>query len=107
VNGPSLGRGRRDPASLRSVLDRVANDLEGAPSGTIATIMHSWVELVGPDLAAVAQPGSLAEGVLTVVVDEPAVATALRHRAAALRTALEARCGPGVVHSVQVRVRRR
>jgi predicted nucleic acid-binding Zn ribbon protein len=96
----------REPAPLRDVLDRVAHDLEGAPSGTIATIVHCWTELVGAELAAVAQPGSLADGVLTVVVDDPAVATALRHRAGALRTALAARCGPGVVQSLQVRVRR-
>lgn len=88
------------------MLDAVARDLEGASTAVITTILHAWPELVGPQLAAVAQPGALVDGTLTVVVDDAAAATALRHQAGALREHLAARCGPDVVRSLRVRVRR-
>jgi len=100
-------RPRRDPESLRHVLDAVTRDLEGASTDVITTIVHAWPELVGPQLAAVAQPGSLVDGTLTVVVDDAAAATALRHQAGALRERLASRCGPDVVRALRVRVRRR
>ncbi len=102
------GRDRADdPVVLRDVLDAVAADLEGPASETIGTIVRSWPELVGADLVGVARPGSLIDGVLTVVVDEPAAATALRQRAGQLRARLDARCGPAVVRAIKVRVKAR
>jgi len=72
------GRGGRggEPAQIGEVLDHLAHDLDGASSTTIGAIVRYWPEIVGAELAEVAHPGSLSEGVLTVVVDDPAVAIA-------------------------------
>lgn len=99
-------RPARDPVPLRAVLDAVTRDLEGASTDVITTIVQAWPDIVGAQLASVAQPGALVDGTLTVIVADAAAATALRHQAGALRDRLAARCGPGVVRALRVRVRR-
>lgn len=96
-----------DPVPIADALDAVARDLHGAQTSTISTIVARWSDIVGPELAAVAAPGSLSDGVLTVVVSDPAASTALRRDAGAIAARLAALCGPGVVRQVRARVRRR
>ena len=70
--------GERPPRKISELLDRTARRL-GAPSPRItSTVFSGWEQLVGPDIAGHARPGTLRDGVLVLAVDHPAWATQLR-----------------------------
>jgi predicted nucleic acid-binding Zn ribbon protein len=96
----------RDPVPLGASLDRVAKRLGAPTAKALSGLFHQWDDMVGPGIAAHAQPVSLKRGVLVVNVDTNAWATQLRY----MTTELVAKCceelGEGAVKQIEVRVAR-
>jgi predicted nucleic acid-binding Zn ribbon protein len=85
-------------------LDALARRL-GAPTATsMGAVFTRWDDAVGPAIAAHARPIGLADGVLTVAVDEPGWATQLRYLKNDLVARLAEVAGPGVVGRIELRV---
>ena len=94
-----LPGGRPDPRPVGDSLGRAT-----APMGFDAALLLAWPALVGETIAAHTRPRRLREGVLTVVVDDPAWATQIRFMEAELVTGLEGVIGPGKVTQIVVQV---
>ena len=93
------------PRPVRASLDRVVRRFGGGhSSAALTTVFARWADIAGAQIAAHARPRSLAEGVLVIVVDDPAWATQLTY----LTTDLARRCrectGDDSVTKVEVRV---
>ncbi len=102
-----MARGRRnEPASLKDTLGAVAADLRAATPDALATLGRCWVDVVGLQLAAHARPGGLVNGTLTVLVDDPAVASVFRQRSGTLARRWSEQLGSGVVRELRVVVER-
>jgi predicted nucleic acid-binding Zn ribbon protein len=96
--------GERDPRKLSELLDRTTRRLGGPSSGTATTVFAGWAAIVGSDIAAQARPVSLHDGVLVLVVDQPAWANQLRYMTADLLTRI-ADAGAGAeVTEIHIRV---
>lgn len=93
-----------EPAPMAPTLDRLVRHLGASSTGTLQQVFGRWPELVGAQVADHSRPVRLREGVLSLVVDEPAWATQLRLLEAELLTRLAAVLGPGVVTGLRVRV---
>jgi predicted nucleic acid-binding Zn ribbon protein len=77
----------------------------GVPrAGILGVVFSKWAELVGAEIADHAQPRSLRQGVLTVVVDEPAWAAQLRYLTSDLLARISAFTGTSEVAEIQFRV---
>jgi len=87
-------------------LDRALRGLGGVRASTLDRVFSDWEELVGPQVAAHAQPISLRGTALVVGVDESAWATQLRLLSGSLLELLADLIGPGAVTEIEVRVRR-
>jgi hypothetical protein len=93
------------PKLLSDSLDRVLAGL-GRPSVDVLDVLRdSWDELVGPAASEAMRPLGIEHGVLVVAVSEPAWASHVRWLAAELVTRATDVLGPGVVNSVEARVR--
>jgi predicted nucleic acid-binding Zn ribbon protein len=98
--------GESEPRPVSESLGRITRRM-GAPAPSVmTTVFAGWEELVGPELAAHAQPESLRSGVLTIVADDPAWAVQLRFLAAEIVTRVGAAAGRSEVAEVRVKVRR-
>ncbi|MBK9179913.1 MAG: DUF721 domain-containing protein [Acidimicrobiales bacterium] len=95
------------PEPVRALVDRVLRGLGAPASGTLDLVFSLWEEVVGPALAAHAQPVAVHDGCLVVVVDDPAWAARLRWSTADVLRAVERVAGAPVVRSVELRVRPR
>jgi predicted nucleic acid-binding Zn ribbon protein len=93
-----------DPRPVGESLDRVTRSIGVPMSAVLATVFSRWEEIVGREIAGHARPRSLREGVLVVVVDQPAWAGQLRFLTADMLRRLEAAVGPGQVSEIQLRV---
>lgn len=89
------------PLSLS--LDRVLAGLSGG-SPAVGAVGRRWTELVGPTVAAHAEPCRLRAGTLTIGVRQPGWATQLRYLEPELLERCRAVLGPGVVTQVEIRV---
>lgn len=101
-----LGRDadRAEPRPLSASLGRLAASL-GAPAPSIlSAVFARWEAIVGPDVAAHARPLTLRDGVLVIVVDQPAWATELNHLKADLLRRIGEAAGAAEVTEVRVRV---
>ncbi|MEY2474584.1 MAG: hypothetical protein QOK28_3913 [Actinomycetota bacterium] len=96
----------RDPARLGPSLDRVAKRLGAPTAKALSGLFHRWDEMVGPGIAAHAQPVSLRRGVLLVDVDTNAWATQLRYMTSELVAKCCEELGEGAVKKIEVRVAR-
>jgi predicted nucleic acid-binding Zn ribbon protein len=96
-----------DPRPLKASLDQVARSLGGPDAERLGGLFAGWADIVGTQLAAHADPLSLADGVLVVGVEDPAWATQLRFLEADLLGRLREALGEGVVTRIEVRLRRR
>lgn len=93
------------PRPLAAGLDHVLAGL-GAPTvDVLTTLLGSWADLVGPELAAHAEPVSVARGRLVVAVDDPAWAERLAWSEGQVVARATALVGAGVVERVTTRVR--
>jgi predicted nucleic acid-binding Zn ribbon protein len=95
-----------EPVPLGDALAAVTADLRSATPDVLAGLARQWVEVVGPEIADHATPGSLVDGVLTINVDEPAAATSLRQAAPQLAERLATVVGSGAVRQIRVLVSR-
>lgn len=71
-----------------------------------AALFSRWEEIVGPDVASHVQPVVVRGSVLHLEADHPGWATQMRFLEADLLRRLTETVGPGVVETVQVRIRR-
>ncbi len=94
------------PVPLRDALGAVADDLRTATPDALAAIGSRWVDVVGHELAAHARPGGLVDGTLTVLVDDPAVASVFGQRSGTLARRWSELLGPGLVRELRVLVER-
>jgi len=85
-------------------LDRVTRSIGVPLSAVLAPVFSRWEGIVGAEIAAHTRPRSLRDGVLVVVVDQPAWASQLRFLTADLLRRLELAVGPGQVREIQLRV---
>ena len=99
-------RRRHQPVPLKDTLGAVAADLRTATPDALATLSNQWVDVVGLQLAAHARPGGLVDGALTVLVDDPAVASVFRQRSGTLARRWSELLGNGVVRELRVVVER-
>jgi predicted nucleic acid-binding Zn ribbon protein len=103
---PTTDGGGRDLRPVGEVLDRALRGLGGAGASTLELVFSRWEELVGPQVAAHAQPLTLRGSTLVIAADEPAWATQLRLLSGSLLARLDEVSGPGAVTTIEVRVRR-
>lgn len=95
-----------DPTPLTSSLDDVLRSLRRPGLRATVGVFANWDEIVGPHVAAHAQPVSLVDGRLLVEVDQPGWATQLRFLEADLVTRLAPVTGGAILTNIDVRVRR-
>ena len=93
-----------EPSPISPTLDRLVRHLGGSSTSTLQQVFGSWPDLVGDQVAVHSRPVRLRDGVLSLVVDEPAWATQLRLLEAQLLTRLDVVLGAGVVTGLRVRV---
>lgn len=94
----------RDARKVGECLDRATGGLGIPQAGLLGVVFSKWVELVGPEIAAHAEPGSLRDGVLTVNVDQPAWAAQLRYLASDLLAKISVFTGSSEVAEIRFRV---
>ena len=92
------------PRPLQASLNHLTRALGIPDAAALETVFSRWTELVGPAVAAHAQPVSMRDGVLLEKVDEPAWGTELRYRAQELLTRIGRELGPGTPTRIEVRV---
>jgi predicted nucleic acid-binding Zn ribbon protein len=102
---PSADPEKWAPHRIGDDLDVLLRRAGGAGGVASAAVFTRWEEAVGAAVAAHAHPLRLDGTTLVVGVDGPAYATQLRLLTAQLLTRLRDLAGPGVVDSVEVRVR--
>lgn len=95
------------PEAVGRSLERVLRSLGGPRVDVVQQVFSRWPELVGEDLASVTEPESLHEGCLVVSVGDPAWASSIGFRRPELLDRLAEVLGPGVVGTIEVRVRAR
>jgi predicted nucleic acid-binding Zn ribbon protein len=93
-----------EPRRVGEHLDSATRGLGVPKAGILAVVFSKWAELVGPDIAAHAEPRSLHDGVLLVVVDQPAWAAQLRYLSTDLVAKIAAFAGTSEVVTVEFRV---
>jgi predicted nucleic acid-binding Zn ribbon protein len=94
----------REPRPVADYLDAVTRSLGAPRAQLLAAVFTRWEGLVGPDIAAHAQPRSLRSGVLVVSADQPAWATQLRYMASDLLARIQAETDSGEITEIQIRV---
>ena len=94
----------RDPRKISESLDRITRRLGGPSAGVASVVFAGWEELVGPDIAAHAQPVSLRGGTLTLAVDHPTWAAQLRFMTADLLTRMAAATTGEEIREIRLRV---
>ena len=95
---------RSSPRPVRDGLEGLARRLGAPTASALGAVFSQWEDAVGPTVAAHAQPVSLADGVLTVAVDQPGWATQLRYLSGDLLVRLREVAGEGVVGRIDIRV---
>ncbi|MFN2586882.1 MAG: DciA family protein [Actinomycetota bacterium] len=91
-----------EPLRLKDVLADATKRL-GIPSPeATGRVWARWNDVVGPDVAAHAEPTSLRAGVLRVRADSPAWATEIGYLAAEIRSRVNAVTGLPLVKEVRV-----
>ncbi len=91
-----------DPLRLKDLL-RDATGRLGIPSPeATGRVWSAWKDIVGPAVAAHAEPTSLREGVLRVRADSPAWATEIGYLADEIRSRANAVTGRSLVSEVRV-----
>ncbi|MDQ4024557.1 MAG: DUF721 domain-containing protein [Actinomycetota bacterium] len=91
-----------DPRPLKDLLPDATKRL-GIPSPeATGRVWARWKEIVGPDVAAHAEPTSLRSGVLRIRADSPAWATEIGYLAADIRSRVNAATGGPLVREVRV-----
>lgn len=102
-----LDKGEPDlPRPLFRSLEAVAAEFGMSGTDHLALVFGGWDEVVGPAIAAHAEPISLNDGVLVVSVDHPSWVTQLRMLSPKIIAALDQRAGTAVANEIVFRVAR-
>ncbi|MFM9379178.1 DUF721 family protein [Gordonia sp. VNK21] len=96
------GPDSRDPQPLGRLTGRIARERGWGEKITEGTVFGMWESIVGPDIAAHAQPTTLDERVLHVRAESTAWATQLRYMQAQILAKIAAAVGDGVVVSMRI-----
>jgi predicted nucleic acid-binding Zn ribbon protein len=96
--------GEYAPKRVGESLDAIARRLGAPTASSMGAVFTRWNDAVGPAIAAHTRPIALADGVLTVGVDEPGWATQLRYLTNDLVARIAEVAGPGVVGRIELRV---
>ena len=103
---PKRGGEARPPHRVADSLDQVARRVGVPKASSLTAVFARWSDIVGGSVADHCRPHSLRDGVLHILVNEPAWATQLRF----LGTRIIERCnevaGAGSVTAIEVRVTR-
>jgi predicted nucleic acid-binding Zn ribbon protein len=95
-----------EPTPIASSLDDVLRSLKRPTARASSGMFANWAEAVGPQIAAHAQPVSLADGRLVIEVDQPGWATQLRFLESELLERIRPFVGGVTLTSIDVKVRR-
>lgn len=87
---------------LGDALDGVTRRLGLGEAQQVGKVWRHWEDIVGPEIAAHAEPTSLREGVLRVRTDSPAWATEITYLVADLRARINAAVGESAVKEIKV-----
>ena len=98
----SRRRGENDPAPLRGLLGPAAAGYGLDDALSAGTLWKRWVDVVGPDVAAHAEPTSLRDGVLRVRADSPVWAHEIGYLAAEIKQRANQTLGRDAVAQVRV-----
>ena len=91
-----------DPRQLRDALEVVTTRLGLNRAVETGALWARWTEVVGPTIAARAQPSSLRRGVLRVRADSPVWATEIGYLSAEIQDRINGLLGPGLVTEVRI-----
>ena len=91
-----------DPGPLRDALEVVTRRLGLNQALETGALWARWTEVVGPTIAARAQPSSLRRGVLRVRADSPVWATEIGYLSAEIQDRINELLGSGLVTEVRV-----
>lgn len=94
----------RDPRPVADSLDRVTLAFGAARARELAALFSRWETIVGHEIAEHAEPNSLRDGVLVLLVDQSAWATQLRYLAPELLAQIRADLAGSSVAELQIRV---
>ena len=92
----------RDPQSLSAAMDRLVGEHGWGQEIAVHAAVARWDGVVGPDVAAHAQPESCIDGDLVVRTDSTAWATQLRMLTADLQRRFDEMVGQGAVNRITV-----
>lgn len=93
----------RDPQPLGEMMGSWLAKSASGSEVVKARLFAGWAEIVGPDIAAHAQPSELMDGELTVVAESTAWATQLRLLAPGLVKSINTALGHGTVTRVRTK----
>ena len=93
-----------EPCKVGEYLDKTTRGMGVPKAGILAVVFSIWPELVGQEIASHAEPRTLRDGVLTVVVDQPAWAAQLGYLASDLVAKIAVFTGSSEVEKVEFRV---
>ncbi len=94
------------PRRLADGLDRVLAGLGAPPADAVAALADRWAEVVGAEAAVALTLVGVEDGVLVTTTTQPAWASQARWMEAEVCRRAAAVVGPGVVSTLEVRVRR-
>lgn len=92
----------RDVERLGNLLDPLTTRLGLGGARQTGKLWTRWSEIVGPEIAAHAQPTSLRDGVLRIKVDSPPWATEISYLVGDLRTKVNRAVGTELVTEIKV-----
>lgn len=95
-------RSPAEPSPLRALLGSAATRFGLDDALATGTLWKRWAEVVGPDVAAHAQPTSLRAGVLRIRADSPVWAHEMGYLAEEIRRKVNAALGGDAVTEVRV-----
>lgn len=93
---------RNDPQPIGKILGEAGEALGVSSPGHVGKVWAEWAGIVGPGIAAHAEPTSLRSGVLRVRADSPAWATELGYLAEEIKTRVNRAVGTELVREVRV-----
>lgn len=98
----SRRRPEKEPAPLRGLLGPAASGYGLDDALAAGTLSRRWIEVVGPDVAAHAEPTSLREGILRVRADSPVWAHEIGYLTAEIKRRANETLGRQAVSEVKV-----
>ena len=102
ADGPVPGPDDRDPQPFGALTSAIAKQRGWSPKVSEGTVLGRWVQVVGEDIAAHAEPTGLRDGILSVSAESTAWATQLRMMQSQILAKIAAAVGDGVVKSLRI-----